>query len=325
MNGHDINLERYPALKQSREFSSKLYKKLREDLAGKLSTKTYTVATCGSLARCEASECSDVDFLIVPNGDDDLDIADDKATLHGVMMSNKVSLPNPDGVFAQQRGIGNLIGQMGKKGEEADVLAKRMLLLMESKPLFSDDNYCALINSIFEKYAKYVIAEPNKEFLVLLNDVIRYFRYICLNYEHSFGHQNEKWPIRNVKLRHSRVLIYFGLLALIGESSKHGTDKVVWLKDKLALTPLERVALVYNSNRDDGIQRVFGLYNTFVSKISEESNRQALNNMPYDSRYASNLFVELKANSDAFITELSRFVYARRGQWSNKFFEYLLF
>jgi hypothetical protein len=34
---------------------------------------------------------------------------------------------------------------------------------------------------------------------------------------------------------------------------------------------------------------------------------------------------EGKANSDALRSELTRFIFARRGQWSERFFEYLIF
>ena len=41
-------------------------------------------------------------------------------------------------------------------------------------------------------------------------------------------------------------------------------------------------------------------------------------------RYESVVFSQMKANSDAFASEVMRFLNARRGVWSDRFFEYLV-
>lgn len=45
----------------------------------------------------------------------------------------------------------------------------------------------------------------------------------------------------------------------------------------------------------------------------------------YENRYSKPEFASLKANSDGLIAELLRFVLSRRGNWSERFFEYLIF
>ena len=60
-------------------------------------------------------------------------------------------------------------------------------------------------------------------------------------------------------------------------------------------------------------------------RLSDPSVRVQLNALDYDRRYENPLFADLKANSDSFQSELARFIYARRGQWSDRFFEYLIF
>ena len=45
----------------------------------------------------------------------------------------------------------------------------------------------------------------------------------------------------------------------------------------------------------------------------------------YDLRYLKRSYADLKANSDGVIAELLRFVLARRNEWTERFFEYLIF
>ncbi len=214
---------------------------------------------------------------------------------------------------------------MGEATEKVDQLGKRMLLLLESRWVYDRPRYAALIEELFSKYAQYLKSDSDKEYAFLMNDLIRYFRFICVNYQATFWRENEKWVIRNLKLRHSRVIMYAGLLFLIGEASKYyGEDKISFVRKHLALTPLERLGLVYESNHDHGFFRVIGLYNVFLSRLSDEAWRAKLN-VEYDQRYSLPEFSEMKANSDALVAELLRFVFARRGQWSDRFFEYLLF
>jgi hypothetical protein len=195
-----------------------------------------------------------------------------------------------------------------------------MLLLLESRAVYNDAKYEGLITELFSKYAEYLKGAPDKEYVFLMNDLIRYFRYICVNYQATF------WRvIRNLKPRQSRVIMYAGLLFLIGEASKYqGDEKISFVRDHLALTPLERLGLVYKNNQDHGFFRVIGLYNVFLSRLSDEAWRTRLN-VEYDDRYSLPEFSEMKANSDALVAELLRFVFARRGQWSDRFFEYLIF
>ncbi|HEX8102065.1 MAG TPA: nucleotidyltransferase domain-containing protein [Solirubrobacteraceae bacterium] len=325
---------RYHALRDnwrhSRDVMLELRKRFdREDLPG-----VETIAIAGSFARFEASPESDADCIIIledATEDQQAAAAHVLETVARVLMDLDIPEPNPTGVFASPRRLSELLppmheGRMGSETEETDVLSKRLLMLLESRPVWNDGGYEAAIEAIFERYERYVVEDQTKEHLLLLNHLIHYFRYICVNYESNFHRQNDKWPLRNLKLRHSRIVMYMGLLVLLGEASKH-TDgqKLATVRENLVLPPLERIAKVYALNRDTSFFRVAGLYNTFLARISDATTRAELNGVGYEDRYSNVLFSALKANSDALQAELSRFIYARRGQWSERFFEYLIF
>ena len=320
------NFSRYSALAQNWQFSVGVVEGLRARLTGAFSDNVECVALAGSFGRLEGSKSSDADYVMVVRDADAATVNDDLDTISRAISSLGISPPNKSGVFAKPRTRAELIESVGRPGELSDVLGKRLLLLLESRPVYGDDLYLDLLDKVFSRYSAYHEGEPAKEFAFLLNDLIRYFRYICVNYESNVWREHEKWALRNIKLRHSRVLMYAGLLFVLGEASKYSDErkrKTVW--EALPFTPLERLARVYTENGDKSFFRVVGLYNVFLAHLSKDEVREKLQPVEYESRYSVPEFAELKANSDAFVSELLRFVFCRRGQWSERFFEYLIF
>jgi hypothetical protein len=318
--------DRYPALKTNWSFSVEFLKYLSEKCATGLSDNVETIALAGSFGRLEGSRESDADYIMVVKDPLHSAISADQEILQKSIQDYGVPPPNKSGVFSQPRSQSQLIDPIGKADEKVDELGKRMLLLLESRPIFRAGVFEALVNIVFDKYAKDVMADTDKEFAFLVNDLIRYFRFICVNYQMNFWRQNEKWALRNLKLRHSRIVMYSGLLFLLGEASKYrGSAKVEIVRSHLSCTPLERLAWVYAENDDGGFFRVLGLYNVFVSRLSDSAWRSQLKDVEYGDRYSVQAFAEMKANSDAFVAEFVRFIFARRGQWSERFFEYLFF
>jgi hypothetical protein len=318
--------ERYAALRQNWDFSSKFLESLSARCKGRLSKNVETVCVAGSFGRLEGSRESDADYIMVVRDPGASTIPADKEVLQRAIEAYGVSPPNKSGVFTQPRSKTQLISPIGKADEKVDELGKRMLLLLESRPVYRSDQFQLLLKEIFDRYSEYVAVDPDKEFAFLANDLMRYFRFICVNYQASFWRQNEKWALRNLKLRHSRIVMYSGLLFLIGEASKQsGQKKIDAVFNNLSLTPLERIGLVYKQNGDGGFFRVLGLYNVFLARLSDPEWRNQLKDLEYADRYSVPAFAEMKANSDAFIAEFVRFLLARRGQWSDRFFEYLFF
>jgi hypothetical protein len=318
--------DRYPALRENWKFSTDFLKYLSKLCIGQLSDNVDTIAIAGSFGRLEGSQQSDADYIIVVKDSSHQTVAQDIEVLQKAIKDYGVSPPNKSGVFCEPRTRSELIDPIGKPEEKVDELGKRMLLLLESRPIFNADSFDGLIQELFAKYSEYVTGDPDKEFTFLLNDLIRYFRFICVNYQFNFWRQNEQWALRNLKLRHSRIVMYSGLLFLLGEASKHnGSNKVSTVTDHLSYTPMERLAWVYDQNHDRSFFRLLGLYNLFVSRLSDKKWRDDLRDVGYNDRYTTPAFAEMKANSDAFIAEFTRFLFGRKDQWSDRFFEYLFF
>lgn len=304
--------ERYPTLAQNWAYSQETLEHLRSRLAAELSDEIFTVAAAGSLGRMEACPLSDVDYIVLSY--EEHDTTSDFEKLKRIVGELGFPQPKKEGVFSTAISLRKLIDSAGTMTEDLSLLARRILFLVESRPLFKDENFLLAVDAVFELYAAQVRREPNKHFVFLLNDLIRYFRSICVNYESTFWRENEKWPLRNLKLRHSRVLMYAGLLVLIGAASgQEPSHRVTYLRDHLHLTPLERLAAVYSEHRDDNFQRLASLYDVFLQQISDPPTREHLQNIDHAQRFEEPIFLRLKANAEAFIAELSRFLWARRG------------
>mgnify|MGYP002777861012 CR=1 FL=1 len=325
---NSVNFGKYTSLKNNWSLSKEQISKIRALLSqGQVHQYVDTVAVAGSLGRMEVSNASDADIIVVLDKEVELNSQVAREAYESVWQCLKplnLERPKPTGVFADPTNISDLTTNIGKASEVYNVFGKRLLLLLESQPLYQDLNYSNLLDQIIDKYAFYIQNDSTKEWTLLLNDLIRYFRSLAVNYQWDFDFEGQKWAIRNIKLRHSRLVMYAGLLLLLGEASKERQDKMTWLKQKLNFTPLERIAWVYEQSQDWNFFRIAGLYNVFLSNISDPTIRSQLN-LDYQERYENEVFARLKANSDGLIAELLRFVLARRGDWTERFFEYLIF
>lgn len=234
--------------------------------------------------------------------------------------------PNPAGIFVKpisRRQIASIAGDMEETYAD---LSRRVLMLLESQCAFNDQNYASILSNVINIYAEDVITQSNKNFVFLLNDVIRYFRSICVNYQYTkAGTEWGKWPLRNIKLRHSRVIMYFSLVAALGALSRHSdNNKVDLLTALIQLDPLKRLFVAYGLSDDDGFFRVAEYYNVFLTQLNKRDVREKLKDVDYGNRYESEEFSLLKANSDALAAELWRFFQSQKGKWNDRFFEYMI-
>ncbi|HYK05428.1 MAG TPA: hypothetical protein VE974_26995 [Thermoanaerobaculia bacterium] len=344
-------LRKYPAIERSLAFSRETLERIQNALAEALPSPTRCspfVSVSGSLARLEGSHLSDVDCMIVYPGPPPPDAAEFRSRVYEVLASVRVKAPdcseralerpNPKGVFAGDANGDELCERIGSRDEPYDNIARRLLLLLEAQALWNPVYFDELRTRLIDEYAEDVSDDQTKHFVLLINDLIRYFRTICVNYHAVKEDEPEKWPIRNIKLRHSRVLMYTSLLFCLAEMSKYEyggpgrrrTDttaparKTEMLRSYIEMPALERFVQLYERNEDDNLFRLLGYYNNFLEALGKETTREELYRLEYEKRYQSTTFAALKVNSDAFAAEIMRFLWARRGSWSDRFYEYLI-
>ena len=326
----------FAALQAAWEFSQlRLHEIVRALAAARLSPEIVTIGIAGSLARMEATAESDCDLVVVLHEGVAADSPAALKAFAGVWESLadlKLEAPESAGIYAAPVSRSQLLDPLtlGKVSEDQRVFGSRILFLQELQPVWGEDAFRQLSREIVGRYAAhYVTLDQSKQWSYLLNDLVRYFKSLCQTYMFGEISNHHRWRLRNLKARHSRLLIYVGLLFLLGESSRTAEGKEDWLAERLTWTPTERLATLYAEHGDDRFQVLAGCLNRFVAAMSTPGFRESLAETPDPdsplARESNPAFAAMKESSDKFLSELLRFALERRADWAERFFEYWLF
>ena len=333
-----LDLHGHPALRRSRDYSRGICDRLEADFADRQSdlAALLTVTVAGSLGRLEATPHSDVDCILVARDEFDLDSHEVQAAVASVFEvfgSSDLKQPKSWGIYRAPIAPRQLCdpGARGKLSEAPEVFGKRIQLLLDARPLYDHRAFNDLRRDILDWYAAVFVArEPRKQWTYLINDLVRYLHSYAAWQQFKFERTREdSWMLRQSKLRGSRVITVAGLLFLLGESSTAGIGKLEWLEKMLDLTPLERLAAVYETH-DDDFSRVLKPYEMIHARLAGSSSRSELigagpgsiDDFPVRK---DGVFGEIRAASNEMISALLDFLFARRGQWDEAFFRYLIF
>ena len=295
--------------------------------AGRLHPAITTVYVCGSLGRMEQVSRSDADIVVVV--DDTIDPASPAAETarDGVWQELiEVGLPRPKatGVFASVDTAERLCDRStrGVIDEDMGVFGRRFQMLLDSQPVYAPDTFRELQSAVLDRYANERVAKNSGDLWdYLLNDLIRYWRSLCVRTQ--WLESPSDWRVLNTKLRHSRLLNYAGLLLLLGEC-RGRSDAVEWLQQRMAWTPLERVAAVLTTHHDSGLDDIAIAYGRFLEAMDDETTRTGMSDGSVET-LETNEYLMLKSNSDALLRNLLGFVMRRVGDWPERFFECLIF
>jgi hypothetical protein len=159
----------------------------------------------------------------------------------------------------------------------------RLLLLLESKPLVGKDVHAKVIDDVIERYWRefpdyYDCFMP----AYLANDILRYWRTLCLNYEAGTSErpkseqpasERAKRKVKNYKLKYSRMLTcYSAVLYLLFVYGKNKTVTIPDAKRMVSFTPTERVEFVANelngAQPTAPIHEFLGKYERFLEVTS---------------------------------------------------------
>jgi hypothetical protein len=135
-----------------------------------------------------------------------------------------------------------LIQNIGKPSDDQfNYFTARMLLLLESKPLHSPGIREDLIRDVVIHYFR-DYADHRGDFTpqFLINDILRYWRTLCLNYE-AYRQLDRPASTRkeNLKLRYSRKLTCFATVVdLLAQGNGASPEEVIAMTD---LEPMARL------------------------------------------------------------------------------------
>lgn len=279
------------------------------DLRSILSTDddSFTIVVVGSLARGEASDESDIDYYFF--GDDDASVEKAKDFLiskQAEIATIVGKAPSADGAFGPTacETLPKLITDIGGDNDSNSKITRRILFLLEGTWLTSKKTFDRYREEVLARYVSNLI-EDDHLCRFLLNDVIRYYRTICVDFEFKTFEKNKEWGLRYIKLRFSRQFLYFsGIVAIaetVGMPSKEKIEKLVEL---LNLSPIERVQLVCGNFAADAID----LYDSFLCEISRGEIRSEFNTVTHSKKTHTPNFKRMQSGGRNFTISLVKII-----------------
>lgn len=262
-----LNSQEAEQLKTKQKFSKEKLGKIKEEISSSSTFsseafKNLCVYTTGSFARSEATDKSDLDIFIIGENDKQHHygkIDEIKIFSELIRINKKLEFPefSNDGEFLKifkYNEVEKIIGS--PIDDHNNWFTARMLLILESKCIYNDEKY----NEFIEKIIKFYLRDKehsNFKLYFLLNDILRFWRTLCLNYEVSRTNQSKKWGKKNISLKFSRRLTVFATIIYIFVFKINSEDDLIEMIKK---TPWERLRESINKLNNSKINNDFTLF-----------------------------------------------------------------
>lgn len=201
----------------------------------------------GSYAREEASEFSDLDLFFLTGGKEEMPrIEKTLIDAEIIKMQKELCLPefSGDGIYLVHHSVDDLITTLGNSQDDyKNRFTARMLLLLESKSLYGSPLYNAAIKTVVDTYySDYHDHEVNFRPVFLANDIIRFWKTMCLNYENKRTARPEnrkaKSYLKNLKLKFARLNTCFSFLSCLDPTIPLDQKDLIAISK---LTPAQRL------------------------------------------------------------------------------------
>jgi hypothetical protein len=255
------------------------------------------IYTTGSFGRSDASSFSDLDVFIVALEENVTDTRrlsrlEEIELLASIVHANReLKLPDldGDGGFLKVHPLSDYLIGLGKPSDDADnTFTGRLLLLLESKAIFGESSYQYIRRECVERYwTDFNDHADNFLPAFLVNDILRFWRTLCVNYEAGLTTNPAKRRAKNYKLKYSRLLTCYS--AIVGMQAKFQNSRTVSVDNAIEIldrTPLERLASVaagFGGEVADRVTSLEAMYNSFL--IETNCSKEDLNGKMADPEY----------------------------------------
>lgn len=329
--------DEFPAIASAQQWSLAAIARLQSALESRLSQLNHvaTVAVSGSLARLDASENSDVDLIIVledglTNHPDDMRAIAKEIYIAANACGLKSSAAK--GIYATPSTLLALNNPdtLGQVNEDMILFGHRMQLLIESRPICREDNYRAVIKTLLDRYmTPFAMGSGFDAVSYLLNDLIRYYRSYLVAKQWNANQTGDGWYLKQVKVRHSRLLAYASTLLLLAEAASKPIIDQPALQERLASRPLDRIAQLFEKYGTDATP-VFKAYDRFLESMSDPSCREELGRqgtLPIDPAGGQipPAYFDLVKNGEQIAAAMIQFVVDHFHECAGKFLQRVVF
>lgn len=199
------------------------------------------VFAAGSLGRLDCGESSDLDvFVTSTEGVPKLKEIEIFASILGVNSRLQYPPLSNDGEFLKIFDINRHAANIGSAHDDSEnYFTTRMLLLLESNYLVGEAAYANHKRAIIRHYWRDAPTEERFKPVFLINDILRYWRTVCLNYERARNNPSKSWKKKNFNLKYSRMLSVFGTVLPLVLMTDTSEDNIAEL---CSILPMQRLA-----------------------------------------------------------------------------------
>lgn len=300
--------------KERKKFSEERLLEIKEKIGALESIKPFQdlcIFVCGSYGRKEAHQGSDLDIFFINYAIEDNPLKKsklnkvDEILLFADVIKTLETLKFPplsnDGEFLQIHSLDNILKNLGSPNDDyANYFTTRLLLILESTPIFNKELHQKIIKKSVAKYfIDYEDHSENFKPIFLLNDVIRFWKTMCLNYENKrikhIENQEEKikHQLKNLKLKFSRMTICYSMIIPLSSQADEAINEQ-YIVDLAQRTPLERLEQCARRNEClELYQDIAKKYLYFLNEVSNKDIKEKLK----DNDYKDKLFLEAREYS----------------------------
>ena len=275
-------------------------KNVREAFDGYTLFSEYSsfVYCAGSLGRGDVGGQSDLDLFLVTNKkkEERKHLTEIRLLAYAIDINEKLEYEpfSNDGEFLKVYSLEEMLKALGSPSDDSENLfTARMLMLLESKCVCKNKIYNKTLLDIINHYFRDRNDKQSFKPLYLLNDLLRYWRTLCLNYEQTRGEPNKSWRKKNFNLKFSRMLTVFGTVLPIIISK---VNSVRDIQKIVSLSPHERFAQGLDALDDESLQSKYVVflddYESFLSwkEIMGKQGTHNLDNIENELRESAKRF-----------------------------------
>jgi hypothetical protein len=277
----------FPALVAARQRSTENLADWRRQLAALSRDEDVAVVLMGSRGRLEATEGSDDDFMCLVDGEERPE-TEVRPTIREIWdaLGGSGNPPGSEDIFGVPA-FSRRLTTIGLEDDGNRNLTRRILLLLESRSALGDEVFARVKADVLAAYLQGL----KRDFLpprFLLNDVIRYWRTIAVDFEAK--HRNRRgleWGLRNAKLRASRPMLFAaGMLPVLECHRLRFASFAPYLAEQFEAVPVD--------DRQDAGARALAAYDGFIAMLDDGDARDELEHLSVADRDRSAAFHEAK-------------------------------
>jgi hypothetical protein len=300
----DASGHEFPHLFRARGFTAARIAALSQQLAGTCPAGVSTVLF-GSWGREELTELSDDDWAVmyrepIRRSDERVTAAVEAARLE---LGLEGHTPGTQQVFGGAFPTRRLAREIGLQGDGNRNFTRRILMLLECREVAGDE-LAPTRERLLSRYLNYA-ARPDRPPRFLLNDIVRYWRTIGVDFEgkHRDTRGNDpNWVLRNAKLRTARKMLFAGgiipvLLCGLQQQEPMAAFLLRWF-DAPAADRIAAAFLAYGAVAEG--TRALAAYDRWIAIQSDRERRDELASLTYDTRDQSPVFDDVRKIGQQF-------------------------